>query len=133
MLTSLHIHPSHHNDVRRVSFKLALMAAILAVLWLTPMPAELRGIAGYEPLHTFFETIAIVVAGLIFAVIWNTHYSKIPWNMMLLACAFAWVGLLDLSHFLSIKGMPLADILNQPLTTNLHTSNCTLVFGEIND
>lgn len=92
--------------MRRVSIKLAIMAAALLGLSFWSVPVELKGIAGYEPLHTFFETVAIVVAMLIYAIIWNSPQSKLAWSRVFLACAFAGVALLDFSHMLSLKGMP---------------------------
>jgi PAS domain S-box-containing protein len=106
MLTRPFLHQSHRAKLRAVNAKLAPMALGLVALWWLPLPAMLQGMAGYESFHTFVETLAIVVAGLIFAVVWNAPHGKLSWNIVLLACAFAGVGLLDFSHLLSIQGMP---------------------------
>ena len=78
----------------------------LVLAWALPAPPGARGIAGYVPLHTLLETIAIVIALLVFAVGWNAYTRERPVNIMLLACAFLGVGLLDFSHMLSFPGMP---------------------------
>lgn len=106
MAISVGLHPSFHAGFRKVARKLAVLTGILLVVWLAPMPQSLRGIAGYEPLHTLLETFSIVVSGLIFAVIWNAFEHKRDRAMLLLACGYIGVALLDFSHMLSIKGMP---------------------------
>ena len=106
MQFNLRIHESFFIDMRRVCIKLTILAAVLLSLKLMTMPAELKGMAGYVPLHTFFETLSILIAGLTFSVIWNSPRANLSWNRVLLACAFAGVALLDFSHMLSIQGMP---------------------------
>lgn len=97
---------SHHAGLRRVGSRLAMLALLMLFIWWAPALPGLRGVAGYEPLHTFFEVTSIVVSGLIFAVIWNAPHGKLQGNMVLLASAFVGVALLDFSHLLSIQGMP---------------------------
>lgn len=106
MLERWGFHSSYYADLPKVGVKLAIMALVLFLAWWIPMPESLRGIAGYEPLHTFFETFSIVVSGLIFAVIWNAPERRENSIMLLMACAYLGVALLDFSHMLSIQGMP---------------------------
>jgi PAS domain S-box-containing protein len=84
---------------------LLLLLGILLVLALPP-PTGLRGMAGYPPLHMLLETIAVVIAVLVFAVGWNALSKELPGNIIVLACAFLGVGMLDFSHALSYAGMP---------------------------
>ena len=100
------LHPSHRDEARTAAWTLALLGFLLLLVWVMPAPAELAGIAQYLPLHTALETLAIVVGGLIFAVGWNTPRSESSRNILLLACAFLGVALLDLAHTLSYAGMP---------------------------
>jgi diguanylate cyclase (GGDEF)-like protein/PAS domain S-box-containing protein len=100
------IHASHKPDLRRVSAMLLSLLLGLAVVWLLPPMAQIRGVAGYVPLHTLLETVAVVIAVLIFAVGWNARLHESPGNFTLLACAFAGVAILDFSHALSFQGMP---------------------------
>ena len=100
------IHPSHRDEARPVAWTLTLLGFLLLLAWVLPAPGELAGIAQYLPLHTALETLAIVVGGLIFAVGWNTPRSESSRNILLLACAFLGVALLDLAHTLSYSGMP---------------------------
>ena len=104
------LHFSHREDLRRVLVTLAFMAltliGLMAIVWSQPALPGLRGIAGYVPLHTMLETVSIVVSGLIFSVVWNAPRARMRSNMLLLACAFFGVALLDFSHVLSFQGMP---------------------------
>jgi hypothetical protein len=92
--------------LRLVSVHLAILAVMMLGIWWMPTPPGVKGVAGYGPLHTFFETISVIVCALIFAVTWNAPRRPLAGNMVLLACAFAGVAVLDFSHLLSIQGMP---------------------------
>src|SRR5690606_24609124 len=52
------------------------------------------------------EITAVAVSVLIFAVGWNTHALRPNRTVLLLACGFLGVALLDFSHTLSYAGMP---------------------------
>lgn len=100
------IHAEHRRPMRRVALLLALLvvAMVLAPL-LLPAPG-VKGIASYAPLHTLLETVAIVVAALVFATGIHTRNRALPGSVAVLACAFLGVALLDFSHMLSFEGMP---------------------------
>ena len=100
------LHVSHQQPMRRAGITVALLAfAVLLVSALPPLP-ETRGIAGYLPLHTLLETIAIIIAMLIFAVGWHAYRRELTGNLLLIACAFLGVGMLDFTHTISYAGMP---------------------------
>ncbi|MCQ8105249.1 EAL domain-containing protein [Methylomonas sp. SURF-2] len=82
-----------------------LLAIQLASIWSPPLYA-LQGMANYAPLHTVVEVLAIVVSALVFATGWVVYQKEGSCNMMLLACGFLGVALLDLLHTLSYAGMP---------------------------
>ncbi|MBU2097663.1 MAG: PAS domain S-box protein [Gammaproteobacteria bacterium] len=84
---------------------LLFLTAILAASLLFPMPG-LQGVAGYLPLHTFMETVAVVTASMIFAIGWHTSTSKPDYRRLAIACLFLGVAFLDFSHILSFDGMP---------------------------
>lgn len=100
------LHPSHQLPMRTVVITVALL--LLGVLMATAFPTlpESRGIASYLPLHTLLETLAVVIAMLVFAVGWNAYRRGLPGNILLLACAFLGVGMLDFTHMISYAGMP---------------------------
>ncbi|MBI3479964.1 MAG: EAL domain-containing protein [Nitrosomonadales bacterium] len=100
------LHPSHQAPMRTAVTAIALLTlGMTAAKVLPPLPGA-RGIAGYLPLHTLLETISIVISMLVFAVGWNAYRRGLPGNILLLACAFFGVGLLDFTHMLSFAGMP---------------------------
>lgn len=82
-------------------------AVLLVLFWQAPPLRALQG-ADIMPLwlHTFAETFSIVVAMLIFGVGWNAYSKDRPGNIIILACAFLAVGLLDFAHTISYNGMP---------------------------
>lgn len=85
---------------------LIALAMLLVMVWLLPPALLFEGLASYLPLHTTMETFSVVVAALIFGIGWNTYSRNQAGNVVLLACVFLAVGLLDFGHFLSYKGMP---------------------------
>ncbi len=52
------------------------------------------------------ESFAVAVAVLVFAVTWHAYRPERPANLIVLACGFLAVGLLDFAHALSYQGMP---------------------------
>jgi diguanylate cyclase (GGDEF)-like protein/PAS domain S-box-containing protein len=100
------IHPSHQPAAHHASRAVGtLLVLLLLVVGLPSLPG-LKGVAHYLPLHMALETLAIVVAGLTFGVVWSARREQLPRNALLLGCAFLGVGLLDFSHMLSYSGMP---------------------------
>ena len=90
-----------------------LLLALLALLlfstswWAGPLQSLLNQPRLFPlSLHTVMESFAILVSILVFAISWNTHSAERPGNLIILACGFLCVGLLDFAHMLSYKGMP---------------------------
>lgn len=83
-----------------------VLAVVLLLIWRAPPSHAFQGLAAYLPLHTFMETLAIIVAMLVFGVGWHAYNRERPGNLVLLSCAFLAVGLIDFAHALSYKGMP---------------------------
>ena len=81
---------------------------VLVVAWLMPAFATVQHQAGFFPVavHTITEFAAIVVAFLVFSVAWHTSSVGQPGNIVIIGCGFLAVGLVDLGHALSYKGMP---------------------------
>jgi diguanylate cyclase (GGDEF)-like protein/PAS domain S-box-containing protein len=100
------IHPSHQPSARQAIRAVgALLLLMLVVMGLPSLPG-MQGVAHYLPLHMALETLAIVVAGLTFGLVWSARHEQLPRNALVLGCAFLGVGLLDFSHMLSYSGMP---------------------------
>lgn len=89
---------------RSLQVLLALLA-LQVVLLLAPVPPQLQNLVNYLPLHTALETLAIAVAGMIFATIWSVRREQLRPGMMMLGCTFLGSALLDFSHMLSYPGM----------------------------
>ncbi len=92
--------------MRGTAWLLAGATLLFLAAWLAPARFTAVGLAGYVPLHTAMETFAIVVSMLIFGIAWNAHSSKRPGNVLILACGFLAVGLIDFAHAISYPGMP---------------------------
>ncbi|HPW84182.1 MAG TPA: MASE3 domain-containing protein [Rhodoferax sp.] len=100
------LHPVYRDRLRPVLWLLGALALVLVMSWLAPPVQAVKGIAGYAPLHTLMEMAAIVVSMLVFAVGWAAHSRERPGNLLLLACVFFGVGLLDFLHTIAYAGMP---------------------------
>ena len=85
---------------------LSLLTAFFLFVWIAPFSHPFEKLIDFLPLHTFIETLAVVVATLIFAVGWHSYRQSRAMNVMVIACAFLAVALLDAGHFMSFAGMP---------------------------
>lgn len=96
----------NRTGLRPLLYLLALLLSVqLASAWLIPRDV-LQSVSNYVPLHTAMETLAIVVSSLVFAAGWIVYQQEGSGNLMLLACCFLGVALLDFMHTLSYAGMP---------------------------
>lgn len=93
------------GDVRRASVIVAASALLFLLVWMFPEIHKLDP-PNLTWLHTVMELFAIVVALAIFAVVWNVWAMERLGHLVVLACAFLVVGLVDIGHTLSFKGMP---------------------------
>lgn len=100
------MYPEYRHSMRNTTIIVALLALGMLLAFPFSVMTGMRGIAGYLPLHMLFETFAIVVSMLVFAVGWHAHNRNLPGNVVLLACAFLGAGLLNFGHMLSFEGMP---------------------------
>ena len=108
-LNVLRVYRLHSSHWRSMSIVLTLLLPLMLIqfiTWLTPTSEALLSISGFLPLHTLLETIAIVIAMLVFAIGWNSCSRSLSGNIVLLSCIFFAVGWLDFSHTVSYKGMP---------------------------
>lgn len=100
------LHPQHRKGLRRALAVLAALALLwLLALWYLSAPT-LKHLPWHLVLHSLLEGTAIVIAALVFAVGWNACRMNVQRNVLLLACGFLGVALLDAAHTLSYQGMP---------------------------
>lgn len=93
---------------RRPWVLVLVLALPLLLFWAMPSLDFLKRSESVFPvwLHTVSELAAVVIAGLVFVSAWHAQGRERRLNVMLLGCGFLAVGLLDLGHLLSYKGMP---------------------------
>src|SRR5690606_29226822 len=103
---SMTIHPAHLAESRRAFGAASALLVILIVVTTLRLPAAASDVSNFLPLHMALETLSIVVASLIFGVIWSSRHENLPANLLWLASAFLAVALLDFLHVLSLDGMP---------------------------
>jgi diguanylate cyclase (GGDEF)-like protein len=99
--------PSRHQVTR---WSLVVTVLVTFVLFLTLPSVDFIKTSDYSftsAMHVMFESFAVMVSLLIFAVAYNSHGPERPGNAVVLACGFLAVGLLDFAHMLSFKDMPL--------------------------
>jgi polar amino acid transport system substrate-binding protein len=86
---------------------IAILSLLFFIIWLAPLPQVWRE-ADIMPLwlHTVAEFFAISVSFLVFAIGWHSYGLERSRNATILACGFLAIGMIDLAHTLSFKGMP---------------------------
>ena len=100
------IHPAHRAKFRQSMLWFLLLLGSLGLVKVFPAPDAARGVAGYVPLHTAMEVVAIAMVGMVFGISWVTQKYRANGRALVLGLGLLGVGLLDLSHSLSYAGMP---------------------------
>ena len=84
--------------------------------WLLPLALVVVLVAvsqgNYLLFHILAELFAVIVAVLLCAVAWQTYPFSRNGFLMVLACGYFWVGMVDLIHALVFKGMGIFPILS---------------------
>jgi diguanylate cyclase (GGDEF)-like protein len=96
---------------RQLAMRWTYIVTVLVtfVLFLTLPSLQFIRASGFtfsSAMHVVFESFAVVVSMMIFAIAYNAHNDERPGNAVILACGFLAVGLLDFAHMLSFKDMP---------------------------
>ena len=78
-------------------------------LWIVPFLLTLLLVAlrqdSYLIFHVLSEFFAVVISFILFAVAWQTYEFSKNFFLLFIACAYFWLGTLDLAHALTYKGM----------------------------
>ncbi|MBU6503658.1 MAG: EAL domain-containing protein [Burkholderiales bacterium] len=98
--------PRYRGPLRRLGWLLFALAAVEVLATIVPNTIQFRDIPHYLPVHTLLETVSIIVSAMVFAVGWNSRARNLSENILVLACAFLGVGILDFCHMASYVGMP---------------------------
>jgi hypothetical protein len=93
--------------LRKMELFLGLLLGACMVVWLLPdlLPARPTHLMPLW-LHTIAELVAVSISFLLFGIVWNAYSLERSGNLVILGCAALAVGLLDLGHALSYRGMP---------------------------
>lgn len=96
------------NFLQRNAFTSLLILVLLTILMWVGQTGyqQVFKLTDYLPLHTFMETLSVVVSMLIFTVGWVVYTAERIKTTAILSCALLSVGLLDMAHLLSYAGMP---------------------------
>ena len=77
--------------------------------WIVPVSLiavlAVVGMDNFLLFHVLAELFAVIVAALLFAVAWHTYPFSRNGFLMVLACGYFWIGMVDLLHALIYKGM----------------------------
>jgi len=90
------------KSFHQVLWLLLLLVVIQIAVWFLPS----LHFAYEAPLHTIFESIAVLVSMMVFAIGWDLPSENRNANFIVLAAIFLGVGVLDFIHTLSYPGMP---------------------------
>lgn len=96
--------PLLHRELLRTLRWPGLLA--LVALLVGPFPLPDIGLLQFLPLHTTMEMAAVVVAMLVFAIVWNAYSDERPGNVVLLGVFLLGTALLDYGHMMGYQGMP---------------------------
>lgn len=80
-----------------------VVGLVLAFLLPSGFVAEVNA---YLPLHMAMETAAVITATMVFVIGWHTISIRPDYRLLVMACGFLGVAMLDFSHMMSFVGMP---------------------------
>lgn len=100
------IHPSHIREWRPTLRTVVVLAIVALGLHFLPQFDFVINLDHYLPIHAILEIIAIAAAFTVFAIGWNAPQLRLPRNILLLACLFLGVAILEVFHMLTFVGMP---------------------------
>jgi PAS domain S-box-containing protein len=100
------VHPPQARESRSSHLVLGLMVLGLVLAWAWPLPPGFGRIEHYPAVHLVMEMVSVTVAMLVFVSGWHAYSRALPRNLVVLACMFMGVAVLDLAHALSYPGMP---------------------------
>lgn len=99
-------HASHGNEAKLALAISGLLLLLFLVVANINWPRSDFLDQHFAVLHLAIETTAIAVATMTFGVVWSLRFEKPSQSLVLLACAFLGVAILNFSHMLSYADMP---------------------------
>jgi signal transduction histidine kinase/DNA-binding response OmpR family regulator len=99
------LHPSHRAPLGKTLISLALLFAGALLITFLKLQNFLHAV-GYLPLYILIEATATTIAIMVFVVGWHGSKRGLPTGVLLLACTYLGVAVLNVSHLMSHAGMP---------------------------
>jgi len=96
----------HAGGARLAVTVAAVLTALFAFMPAVPRVTLFSRAPDYLAFHSTVETFSTVIAGLVFAVGWNSYRHSRPGNLSILAAGFLGICLLNIGHTLGYAGMP---------------------------
>ena len=100
------IHPSHHQEAGASFATLAVMLLVMLAMGTLPLVEAGKPLGNYLVFHTPLEMFAVAVSAMIFALGWSTQGLRPSQRTLWTGCLFLGVALFDLSHTMTLTGMP---------------------------
>ncbi|PZO07560.1 MAG: hypothetical protein DCF27_10630 [Lysobacteraceae bacterium] len=100
------IHPSHRKEASASFVTLSVMLLALLAVILLPFFTPGVPLSFYLPAHSALEMFAVAVSAMIFALGWSAQLLRPSRRTLWTGCLFLGVAVFDLSHTLSLTGMP---------------------------
>src|SRR5690554_4732586 len=101
------VQPSKPSYSKLSTVLLVVVAGVLLLAYLYELvPYEMRE-RHYPAAHTAAEVFSMVIAGGLFMLAWNTRRHEGNHYLLWLGIAYGFVGILDLLHTMSYKGVAL--------------------------
>ncbi|MBC7906952.1 MAG: response regulator [Rhodospirillaceae bacterium] len=94
------------DHARTAMVTAVVLTALFAFMPALPRITLFSNLDDYLAAHQTVESFTTVVAGLVFGIGWNSHKRGRSGNLSILAAGFLGIGLLNIGHTLSYKGMP---------------------------
>lgn len=96
--------PNDPWQMKRTLF--IILAAALVILTMVQQIGIINELSWFLSVHTLLENLSVLFSLMIFILGWHVYTTSGEGNLILFACLFLAVGLLDFAHALSYQGMP---------------------------
>ncbi|HEU0153827.1 MAG TPA: EAL domain-containing protein [Arenimonas sp.] len=100
------IHPSHRPEAGASLATLSVLLLVLLAVSALPLVEPGVSLVHYLPMHTALEMFAVAVSAMIFALGWSTQSLRPSRRTLWTGGLFLGVALFDLSHAMTLTGMP---------------------------
>ena len=89
------------------------------ILFIFLLGISATGVINYLLFHTLVELFSIIIASVIFIIAWNSRERIQNGFLIIIGCSFLFIGVIDLIHTLTFKGMNILSGFDANLPTQL--------------